>query len=99
MIYLEHGVALWFGNAGTGRSPQEEILDAWLFEDMMEKGLGIGESISNYLWLHQRDYTTQDPTSIYGHSSMIVYNVQVVFGDPTITCYSPEWIEPVPINP
>jgi hypothetical protein len=99
MIYLEHGCAVWYGNSGSGLSPQEEIYDLAWFEDMMEKGMSIGEASSNYVWLHQRDYTTLDPTTIYGSSSLQVTNVQVILGDPTMIPYSPEWIEPTPVTP
>jgi len=101
-IYLEHGCALWFGNGNTGRSPQEEVLDQWIFQDIMDKGLGVGEALSNYLWLHQRDYTTRDLTTIYGRSSVLdneyLANDQMIFGDPNLQIYSPEWTEPVPIQ-
>lgn len=101
-IYLEHGCALYFGNGNTGRSPQEEVLDQWVFEDIMDKGYGVGEALSNYLWLHQRDYTTNDPFTIYGKSSVLDHeylaNEQMIFGDPNLQIYSPEWIEPVPID-
>jgi hypothetical protein len=98
-IYLEHGCALWFGNGNTGRSPQEEVLDQWMIQDLLIQGKSVGESISAYIWLHQRDYTTMDPTTIYGSSSMQVSNEQMIFGDPTMTVYSPEWTEPVPVLP
>jgi len=97
-IYLEHGSAIFFGNGNTGLSPQSEILDSWMLEDLMINGKGIGEAFSKNVWLHQRDYTTGDPTSIYGTSSMQVSNEQMIFGDPTMTVYSPEWINPVPIE-
>jgi hypothetical protein len=98
-IYLEHGSVLWYGNAGTGLCPQEDLLDdAWM-EDMLVHGLSVGDALSNHIWKHQRDYTTDDPTAMYGSSSMTVTNVQVVFGDPTMTCYSPEWVEPTPVTP
>ena len=64
----------------------------------MINGKGIGEAFSKHVWIHQRDYTTGDPTSIYGTSSMQVSNEQMIFGDPTMTVYSPEWINPVPIE-
>ncbi|UCG69288.1 MAG: hypothetical protein JSV09_16175 [Thermoplasmata archaeon] len=97
-VYLEHGAALWFGNGNTGLSPQSEVMDSYMLEDLLLKGLGIGESLSNVLWLHQRDYTTGDPTTIYGISSLKLANEQMIFGDPTMTVYSPDWIEPVPIT-
>lgn len=104
-IYLEHGSALWFGNAGTGLCPQEDLLDDMWMKDMMTNGSSIGQAFSKYLWLHQRDFTAKfvDDSiyqmSLYGSSTMQVTNVQVIFGDPTLTVYSPEWIEPVPIQP
>lgn len=101
-IYLEHGCALWYGNGNTGYSPQEEVLDQWVFEDIMDKGLGVGEALSNYIWLHQRDFTTRDPTTIYGRSSVqdseYLANEQMIFGDPDMQIYSPEWTEPTPID-
>jgi hypothetical protein len=99
MIYLEHGSALWFGNCGSGLCPEEDLLDDWWMHDMMVNGENIGEAFSKYVWLHQRDYTTSDPTAMYGSSSLSLTNVQALYGDPTMTCYSPEWTEPIPINP
>jgi hypothetical protein len=106
MIYLEHGAVLWYGNANTGRSPQSDMFDYWWFEDFLVKGLPIGEAHSKYVWLHDRDYTTGDPTSIYGVSSMDLgdrygdgeglVNTWVIFGDPLLQIYSPQWTEPVP---
>jgi hypothetical protein len=104
-IYLEHGSVLWYGNAGTGLCPQEDLLDDKWIEDMMVNGLSIGEAFSKYAWLHQRDFTAKNvdnakyEAAMYGSSSLTVTNVQVIFGDPTLTCYSPEWIEPIPVNP
>ena len=104
-IYLEHGSALWFGNAGTGLCPQEDLLDDMWMQDMMINGISIGQAFSKYLWLHQRDFTAKNvdidkyQTSLYGSSTMQVTNVQVIFGDPTLTVYSPEWVEPTPIQP
>jgi hypothetical protein len=109
IIYLEHGAAIAYSNANTGRSPQDEILDSWMMEDMMKRGLSIGESLSNYYWLHERDFTTLDPTTLYGSSSLDynadnlsdgegLANIHVVFCDPTITLYTPEWNEPTPVD-
>jgi hypothetical protein len=104
-IYLEHGSSLWFGNAGTGLCPQADLLDdAWM-KDMMVHGLNCGEAFSKYVWLHQRDFTAKYGSmdeytqSLYEYSSLTVTNVQVFYGDPTITCYSPDWIEPIPVSP
>ena len=98
IVYLGHGAALYYGNSGTGLSPQCELLDYQAFGDMLQRGYSIGEAHSNYIWLHQRDYTTGDPTTIYGGSSLKLTNVHVILGDPTMTIYSPEWNEPVPIE-
>jgi hypothetical protein len=98
MIFLEHGASLWYGNCGTGSNPQCELLDYWTFEGMLENGLSIGESLSKNIWLLQRDYTTGDPTAMYGVSSQGRTNVHVIYGDPTLKIYSPNWIEPVPVE-
>jgi hypothetical protein len=104
-IYLEHGSALWYGNAGTGLCPEEDLLDDMWVQDMMMNGSSIGQALSKYVWLHQRDFTAKqdDPAkyeaSLYGSSSMQTTNVQCIYGDPTLTVCSPEWIEPVPIHP
>ncbi|RLI52865.1 MAG: hypothetical protein DRO93_14410 [Candidatus Thorarchaeota archaeon] len=104
IIYLEHGAALWYGNAESGLCPQEELFDEWWFTDMMENGVNIGESLSKYIWQHQRDYTAKEGSqerdiSMYGSSSLSIDNCQVLYGDPTLICYSPEWIEPTPTTP
>lgn len=96
-IYLEHGTAVYFGNGNTGLCPQEDLLDDMWLRDMMVNGTSVGQAFSKYLWLHQRDYTTMDPTTIYGSSSLQVSNEQMIFGDPTIIPYSPEWTEPIPV--
>jgi hypothetical protein len=108
MIYLEHGAALYYGNANTGRSPQSDMFDYWMFRELLINGENIGEAHSKYLWLHDRDFTTCDPTTLYGPSSMDLgdsygdgeglANEWVIFGDPTMICYSPDWVEPVPIE-
>jgi hypothetical protein len=104
-IYLEHGSAFWYGNAGTGLCPQEDLLDDMWIKDMMVNGTSIGHALTKYLWYHQRDFTAKnvDPAkydmALYGSSTMQVTNVQVLFGDPTLTCYSPEWTEPTPVLP
>jgi hypothetical protein len=97
-IYLEHGSALWYGNSGTGLCPQEDLMDDWMFEDLLN-GVPMGQAFADHVWLFQRDYTTQDPTAIYGSSSLQITNVQVIFGDPSLILYSPEWTEPTPVMP
>jgi len=108
-IYLEHGAVLFYGNSNTGRSPQTDMQDSWWFEDFMVNGLSIGEAQSKILWLFDRDYTTNDPTSIYGVSSIDEadsigsgdgqVNTWIILGDPMLQTYNPEWIEPVPVDP
>jgi len=104
-IYLEHGSALWYGNAGTGLCPQEDLLDDCWMKDMMVNGTSVGQAFSKYVWYHQRDFTAKYVdmdiynTALYGSSTMDVTNVQVIFGDPTLTVFSPEWTEPTPVQP
>ena len=102
MIYLEHGSALWYGNCGSGYVIDTMLRDNWMFYDVLVLGKNFGESHSKYLWMFDRDFTTGDPTTIYGRSSFFqggLTNVHAIYGDPTMICYSPDWIEPVPINP
>ncbi len=105
MVYLAHGSAVWFGCAGSAYGVQDDLHNMWIFNDVLAKGGGIGESQSKYTWLFNRDFTTLDPTTLYGRSSLFqlsqggLTNVKVLYGDPTMTCYSPDWIEPMPVNP
>ena len=104
-IYLEHGSALWFGNAGTGLCPEEDQLDDMWIKEMTRNGTSIGQAFSKYAWLHQRDFSAKNvdmakyEMALYGSSSMQVTNVQVLYGDPTLTLCSPEWVEPTPVYP
>ncbi|MGC9307824.1 MAG: hypothetical protein ACP5FL_03505 [Thermoplasmatota archaeon] len=97
-VYLEHGAALWYGNAGTGSCPPGDYLDDIALHEVMVNGASIGEAYSKNAWLIYRDYTTDDPASVYGWSSLQISHIQVIFGDPTMTVYSPEWTEPTPIE-
>ena len=107
-IYLEHGAVLWYGNSNTGRSPQTDMQDSIWFEKFLVEGQSIGEAQTSILWNFDRDYTTLDPTSIYGISSINegdrygdgtgLVNTWVVFGDPTLQVYNPTWTEPVPVQ-
>jgi hypothetical protein len=98
IVYLSHGAVLCYGNAGTGLCPQADLLDDDWIRDFCVNGDSAGEAFSRHMWLHQRDYTTLDPTTIYGSSSLQVTNVQQFFCDPTLTIYHPGWIEPTPIQ-
>ena len=101
MIYLEHGAAFWYGNGGSCYGIQATLLDNWVFNDVLIKGKNIGESFSKYFWIFDRDFTTGDESTMYGRSSLFqgyLSNVQVLFGDPTMTVYNPNWIEPIPIS-
>jgi hypothetical protein len=107
MIYLDHGAVMWYGNAGSGLCPQADLLDDWMFEDCMVNGIPMGEAYSKYVWLHHRDFTIGEgnpnfeesmygPSSIYGSDG--ITTVPVIYGDPTIIIYSPEWTEPTAID-
>ncbi|MCK5258298.1 MAG: hypothetical protein KAJ69_02165, partial [Thermoplasmatales archaeon] len=105
MVYLSHGSAVWFGAAGSVYGIQDDLHNMWIFHDVLVEGKGFGEAQSKYTWLFNRDYTTLDPTTLYGRSTHFqpasggLTNVKLIFGDPTLTCYSPDWIEPVPVMP
>ena len=100
-IYLEHGAVLFYGNSNTGRSPQTDFQDSTWFEKFLVDGVSLGEAQTEILWNFDRDYTTCDPTSLYGESSTTdggLVNTWVVFGDPTLQLYNPTWYEPTPIQ-
>ena len=98
MVYLDHGASFFFANAGSGLTPQEDLMDNIIFEDVMVDGVSIGQAFSNEVWRHLRDFTTKDPTSMYGSSSLTVTTVQCLYGDPNLIIYSPEWTSPIPTN-
>lgn len=99
LVYLDHGAVLWYGNAGSGFCPQEELKNDCFFKEAMINGKTIGEAYSKYVWLHHRDFTTGDPTSMYGSSSVRdVTTVHCIYGDPNLILYSPDWIAPLPVD-
>jgi hypothetical protein len=104
-IYLEHGGALWYGDAGTGGTPAEDLLDEMWIKDMMVNGSSVGQAFSKYVWLSGRDFTAKNVDmekyniALYGSSTMQFASLLVIYGDPTLTVYSPEWTEPTPVLP
>jgi len=99
IVMLSHGGTICYGNIWSGLCPMSDLMDDWWTVDVFVNGDSIGEAFSRYLWLFQRDFTTDDPTAMYGSSSLTGDGGQVVFGDPAMTCYSPDWIEPTPVTP
>ncbi|MGC9307706.1 MAG: hypothetical protein ACP5FL_02890, partial [Thermoplasmatota archaeon] len=105
MVYLAHGSALYQGCCGSSYGVQDDLHNNWIFHDVMVLGHGIGESQSRYTWIFNRDFTTMDPTTLYGRSTHFqpsqggLTNINVLFGDPTMTCYNPNWTEPEPVSP
>jgi hypothetical protein len=102
MVYLDHGAVCGYGNAGSGLGYEADLQDDMFFKDCMIDGEPIGIAFSHQVWLHYRDYTTSDPTSMYGPSSLYgadgITTIQCIYGDPNLIVYSPEWQAPVPIN-
>jgi hypothetical protein len=98
MVYLDHGAICAYGNAGTGLCPEADLQDDLFFRDVMINGEAIGPAFSHQVWLHYRDFTTGDETSMYGSSSMQVTTIQCIYGDPNLIIYSPEWQSPVPVD-
>ena len=104
IVYLSHGSVLWYGAAGSTYGIQDDLHNSWIFHDVLVEGDCFGASESRYQWLFDRDYTTLDPTTLYGRSTLFQFsqggltNTKVTYGDPTQTCYAPSWIEPIPIN-
>jgi len=97
MVYLDHGAVMGYGNAGTGLCPEADLADDHMFTDVMVNGMSVAQAFSHQVWLHYRDYTTNDLTSRYGPSSAQVTTIQIIYGDPSLIIYSPEWQSPVPI--
>lgn len=98
MVFLDHGAVFWYGNGNTGLCPEADLADDVVFEETLVQGISIGVSFSKQVWLHYRDFTTSDNMSMYGPSSMQVSSIQVIYGDPALIIYSPEWQAPVPID-
>jgi hypothetical protein len=98
LVYLDHGAICWYGNAGTGLCPEADLADDNFFNAVMIDGVPIGPAFSTQVWLHYRDFTTGDPTSMYGPSSAQVTSIQVIYGDPNLVIYSPDWNSPVPVD-
>jgi hypothetical protein len=74
------------------------LLDDEFFKDALIYGEPVGPAYSKQVWLHYRDFTTGDPISMYGSSSMIITTVHCIYGDPLLIIYSPDWISPTPID-
>jgi hypothetical protein len=68
-------------------------------------GSSIGQAFSKYVWMSERDFTAKNvdmakyDIALYGSSTMQAAGLQVIYGDPTLTVFSPEWTEPVPVLP
>jgi len=102
LVYLDHGAVMWYGNAGSGLCPEADLMDDWMFEDALVYGESVGEAYSKYVWLHFRDFTTADPVAMYGSSTLYgtegITTVPVIYGDPNLVLYSPDWQLPSPID-
>jgi len=103
MAYLDHGAVLYYGNAGSGLRFEGGLQDLEFFKDVFIDGEPVGPAYSKQVWLHFRDFTTKDPTSMYGRSSLYgsdgITTIQCIYGDPNLIIYSPEWTSPIPVNP
>jgi len=99
MVYLDHGAVLHLGNAGTGLTPQEDLMDDEVFTQAVLWGEPLAKAYSDDVWRHLRDFTTGDPTAMYGASSLGITTIECIYGDPALIIYSPEWTSPVPIDP
>ncbi|UCB59136.1 MAG: hypothetical protein JSV67_02215 [Thermoplasmatales archaeon] len=101
IVYLSHGTVVYAGCTGSGYTLVDDFYKSLILRDFLIKGWTLGEAFSLNNWIVNRDYTTLDPTSIYGEGTFFadgIHSVNVIFGDPTIQCYNPTWIEPVPIS-
>jgi hypothetical protein len=102
LVYLDHGASSWYGNANTGYGGEADYGDDCVFQEALVNGEPIGVAWSHQVWLHYRDFTTGDNTSMYGPASWDptnpVSSIEVIYGDPSLIIYSPEWTSPVPID-
>ncbi|MBN1280818.1 MAG: PPC domain-containing protein [Candidatus Thermoplasmatota archaeon] len=98
MVYLDHGAVIGYGNAQSGLCPEADLQDDEFFKDAMIYGVPVGVAFSRQVWLHYRDFTTSDPTSMYGTSSMQVSTIQAIYGDPSLIICSPDWQNPLPVD-
>lgn len=102
IVYLSHGSTIYAGCTGSGYTLVDDFYKSLIIRDFCIKGMTIGEAFSQNNWLVNRDYTTLDPTTIYGEGTFFaegIHSVNVIFGDPTIQLYNPTWNEPTPVNP
>jgi hypothetical protein len=101
MVYLTHGTVVYAGCLGSGYTLVDDLYKSWILRDLLIKGYTIGEAFSTSNWIINRDYTTLDPSSIYGGATFFADGISsnnCIFGDPTIQIYNPNWIEPLPIE-
>ncbi|UCF12214.1 MAG: hypothetical protein JSW06_09255 [Thermoplasmatales archaeon] len=98
MVFLDHGAVSFFGDAGSGPFPGPDIVVDKSIIDALIYGEPIGQAYSKYIWIIIRDFTTDDPTSMYGSSSMDQDSLKCIYGDPNLIIYSPEWTSPVPVD-
>ena len=100
IVYLSHGTVLYAGCLGSGYTLVDDLYKTWILRDILIKGYTIGEAFSLNHWIVNRDFTTGDPSSVYGDASFFADGISsnnVIFGDPTLQVYNPTWTEPIPI--
>jgi hypothetical protein len=98
LVYFDHGAVTWYGNANTGLGGEADQGDDSMFNEALINGEPIGVAWSHQVWIHYRDFTTGEHSSMYGFSTSQVDSIQVIYGDPALIVYSPEWTSPVPID-
>ena len=101
IIYLSHGTVLYAGCLGSGYTLVDDLYKSWIMRDILIKGYTVGEAFSRSHWIVNRDFTTGDPSSVFGAASFFADGISsnnVIFGDPTLQAYNPAWEEPIPIE-
>jgi len=66
IVYLTHGSVIYAGCTGSGYVLVDDLYKSWILRDFLIKGYTIGEAFSLNNWKVNRDYTTMDPTTIFG---------------------------------
>lgn len=100
IVYLSHGTTAYAGCLGSGYVLVDDLYKSWVLRDMLIKGYTIGEAFSLNHWIVNRDFTTNDPSSVYGAASFFADGISsnnAILGVPTLQLYNPTWEEPVPI--
>jgi len=78
IVYLSHGSVIYAGCTGSGYTLVDDLYKSWILRDLLIKGYTIGEAFSLNNWIVNRDYTTMDPTAMYGRGTFFADGIHSV---------------------